>query len=129
MPYRNRLIPLTLYPHPNCLLKVLSRDTLDDEWSAAEKRFEALPTKVALHVLFPEVAKGIPGGFSYAAYNCSDPPDMKFKGYVHHASREAPQYLIKSDKTDHVAIHKGTALRLIPVRAMKSSKTKRTRKK
>ena len=33
--------------------------------------------------------------------------DMKFKGYVHHASREAPQYLIKSDKTEHVAIHKG----------------------
>jgi hypothetical protein len=23
--------------------------------------------------------------------------DMKFKGYVHHASREEPQYLIKSD--------------------------------
>ncbi len=39
--------------------------------------------------------------------------DTKFKGYTHHASREEPQYLIKSDKTDHVAIHKGTALRLI----------------
>ena len=64
------------------LTKVLSRDTLDDEWSAAEKRFEALPTKVALHVLFPEVAKGIPGGFSYAAYNCSDPlHDRKVPGW------------------------------------------------
>jgi len=49
--------------------------------------------------------------------------DMKFKGYVHHASREAPQYLIKSDQTEHVAIHKGAALRLIPPRARKSSKT------
>jgi hypothetical protein len=49
--------------------------------------------------------------------------DMKFKGYVHHASREEPQYLIKSDKTEHVAIHKGTALRLIPTRARKSSRT------
>ncbi len=49
--------------------------------------------------------------------------DMKFKGYVHHASREAPQYLIKSDKTEHVAIHKGAALRLTPVRARKSSRT------
>lgn len=38
--------------------------------------------------------------------------DTKFKGYTHHASRESPQYLIKSDKTEHVAIHKGTALRL-----------------
>jgi hypothetical protein len=36
-----------------------------------------------------------------------------FKGYVHHASREDPQYLIKSDKTDHVAIHKGGVLRRI----------------
>lgn len=39
--------------------------------------------------------------------------DMKIKGYVHHASKDKPQYLIKSDKTDHVAIHKGRALRLL----------------
>jgi hypothetical protein len=39
--------------------------------------------------------------------------DTKFKGYTHHATREAPQYLIQSDKTEHVAIHKGAALRLI----------------
>jgi hypothetical protein len=38
--------------------------------------------------------------------------DTVFKGYVRHASREAPQYVIKSDKTDHVAVHKGSALRL-----------------
>jgi hypothetical protein len=49
--------------------------------------------------------------------------DTKFKGYVHHASREAPQFLIQSDKTEHVAIHKGTALRLIPTRARKSGST------
>ena len=35
------------------------------------------------------------------------------KGYVHHASPEDPQYAIKSDKTDHVALHKGRALRLL----------------
>jgi hypothetical protein len=39
--------------------------------------------------------------------------NVNYKGYVHHASREAPQYEIKSDKTDHVALHKGTALKLI----------------
>jgi len=55
--------------------------------------------------------------------------DMKFKGYVHHASREAPQYLIKSDKTEHVAIHKGTALRLTPTKAKKSSRTTGTTRK
>jgi hypothetical protein len=31
-------------------------------------------------------------------------------GYTHHASAEAPQYKIKSNKTDHVAFHKGSAL-------------------
>jgi hypothetical protein len=39
--------------------------------------------------------------------------DTAFKGYVHHASKQDPQYLIKSDKTDHIAIHKGTALKRI----------------
>lgn len=47
--------------------------------------------------------------------------DTKFKGYTHHASKEEPQYLIKSDKTDHVAIHKGTALWLLSKQARKSS--------
>ena len=35
------------------------------------------------------------------------------KGYVHHASADDPQYEIKSDKTEHVALHKGRALRLL----------------
>jgi len=39
--------------------------------------------------------------------------DVDWKGYVHHASEDAPQYEIKSDKTEHVALHKGTALRLL----------------
>jgi hypothetical protein len=37
--------------------------------------------------------------------------DVNYKGYVHHASPDDPQYEIKSDKTDHVALHKGRALR------------------
>jgi hypothetical protein len=37
--------------------------------------------------------------------------DVEYKGYTHHASKDSPQYEIKSDKTDHVAMHKGTALR------------------
>jgi hypothetical protein len=36
--------------------------------------------------------------------------EVTFKGYKHHASEEEPQYFIKSDTTDHVAIHKGSAL-------------------
>ena len=37
--------------------------------------------------------------------------DIRFKGYVHHASKDEPQYIIKGDKTDQVAIHKGRALK------------------
>jgi hypothetical protein len=33
--------------------------------------------------------------------------DIRFKGYVHHASKQEPQYIIKSEKTEHIAIHKG----------------------
>jgi hypothetical protein len=39
--------------------------------------------------------------------------DVNYKGYVHHASEDEPQYQIKSDKTDHVALHKGGVLRLM----------------
>jgi len=38
---------------------------------------------------------------------------MKFKGYTVRASKKEPQYLIKSDRTDHLAVHKGSALRRI----------------
>jgi hypothetical protein len=38
---------------------------------------------------------------------------IKFKTYTVHASKEEPQYLIKSDKTDHLAMHKGSALKKI----------------
>lgn len=36
--------------------------------------------------------------------------DFDYKGYTHHASEDDPQYEIKSDKSDHVAAHKGSAL-------------------
>ncbi|MGH7623324.1 MAG: DUF2945 domain-containing protein [Gemmatimonadaceae bacterium] len=39
---------------------------------------------------------------------------IEFKGYTVHASRDEPQYEIASDKTDHVAMHKGSALTKLP---------------
>jgi hypothetical protein len=39
--------------------------------------------------------------------------EIQFKGYTVHASKKEPQYLIKSDKTDHLAMHKGSALKKI----------------
>jgi hypothetical protein len=39
--------------------------------------------------------------------------DFDYKGYTHHATSDDPQYEIKRDKTDHIAAHKGSALRKI----------------
>ncbi len=39
--------------------------------------------------------------------------EIEFKGYTVHASKEEPQYLIASDKTDHMAMHKGSALKKV----------------
>ncbi len=36
--------------------------------------------------------------------------DFDYKGHTHRASADDPQYEIASDKTDHVAAHKGSAL-------------------
>lgn len=42
---------------------------------------------------------------------------MKVKGYIVRASEDEPQYQIKSEKTDHVAVHKGSALRRLTTSA------------
>lgn len=39
--------------------------------------------------------------------------DFDYKGYTHHASVDNPQYEIKSDKSTHIAAHRGTALKKI----------------
>jgi hypothetical protein len=55
--------------------------------------------------------------------------DVRVKGYVHHASKDEPQYFIKSEKTDHVAIHKAQALKHIRAKKkMKPNKTEARRK-
>ena len=36
--------------------------------------------------------------------------NFDYKGYTHHATKDDPQYEIKSSKTDHVAVHKASAL-------------------
>jgi hypothetical protein len=36
--------------------------------------------------------------------------DFDYKGHRRHATRHHPQYEIKSDKTDHIAAHKESAL-------------------
>jgi hypothetical protein len=39
--------------------------------------------------------------------------DFNYKGYTHHATKDEPQYEIKSDRSDHIAVHKSSALSLI----------------
>jgi hypothetical protein len=39
--------------------------------------------------------------------------DVNYKGYTHRATADDPQYEIKSDTTDHVALHKAAALKFV----------------
>lgn len=39
--------------------------------------------------------------------------DTNYKGHTRRASPEDPQYEIQSDKTDHVAMHKESALKKV----------------
>ncbi|MBC7469957.1 MAG: DUF2945 domain-containing protein [Ramlibacter sp.] len=39
--------------------------------------------------------------------------DTVYKGHTHRCSTQDPQYEIKSDKTDHIALHKGAVLHRI----------------
>ena len=52
--------------------------------------------------------------------------DFRFKGYVHHASKQEPQYIIKSEKTDHIAIHKGRALNRVKARPQRTRARKKS---
>jgi hypothetical protein len=52
----------------------------------------------------------------------------RFKNYMVRASTAEPQYLIKSDKTDHLAMHKGTALKKITRKAGALTTRSRRRK-
>ena len=53
--------------------------------------------------------------------------DTLLKGRVRHASLDNPQYVIRSDKTDHIAIHKATALtKISPQRATRRTPAQRS---
>jgi len=51
--------------------------------------------------------------------------ETEFKGYTRHASKDEPQYLIQSAKTDHLAMHKGSALKKLRSPAKRPPKRKR----
>ena len=61
--------------------------------------------KIGEHVAWNSEAGHVSGTITKIHTNNFD-----YKGYTHHATEDDPQYEIKSDKTDHVAVHKGIAL-------------------
>ena len=66
-----------------------------------EKKF-----KVGDHVTWNSEAGHVSGRIIKIHKN-----DVEYKGYTHHATADDPQYEIKSDKTEHVAMHTGSALK------------------
>jgi hypothetical protein len=50
---------------------------------------------------------------------------MKFKGYTVRASRDEPQYLIESEKTEHLAVHKGSALHKLRPKTPRRQRSRR----
>ena len=59
---------------PAQLLEILlSPQTSDEQWHSTSDFFEKRPAEAKIRALFTEVAKGLPEGFTYAAYNCSSP--------------------------------------------------------
>ena len=64
--------------------------------------------KVGDHVRWNSEAGHVSGGIIKVHTR-----DTEYKGHARHASEDEPQYEIKSDKTEHIAMHKGTALHKI----------------
>lgn len=64
--------------------------------------------KVGDHVTWNSEAGHVSGHISKVVTS-----HIEFKGYTVHASEDEPQYEIKSDKTDHIAMHKGSALKKV----------------
>src|ERR1700681_4265037 len=81
--------------------RICSGHTLDGEERAMVKTF-----KVGDHVSWNSEAGRVRGRIVKVHRR-----NVNYKGYVHHATSDEPQYEIKSDKTDHVALHKAAVLR------------------
>jgi hypothetical protein len=75
--------------------------------SAAAREQRAMPKsfKIGDHVRWNSEAGRVSG--TIVAIHTKD---FDYKGHVHRASESDPQYEIKSDKTDRIAAHKGSAL-------------------
>ena len=69
--------------------------------------------KVGDHVSWNPIATGSEAGHVSCIIIKVHKSNFNYKGYAHHATKDGQQYEIKSDKTDPIAAHKGTALKKI----------------
>ncbi len=67
------------------------------------------PSKVGDHVRWNSEASYVSGHIQKIHSR-----DRAWKGDVRHCSVEDLKYELKSDKTEHLAMHKGSALRQLP---------------
>lgn len=68
------------------------------------KKFKVMKNfRVGYHVKWNSEAGHVSGKIIKVHHS-----DFQYKGYTHHASSDDPQYEIKSDKSDHIAAHKGS---------------------
>ncbi|MGZ4090365.1 MAG: DUF2945 domain-containing protein [Bacteroidia bacterium] len=70
-----------------------------------KKNIVKIKFKVGDHVTWNSEAGHVSGTIIRIHSN-----EFNYKGYTHHANKKDPQYEIKSDKTEHIAVHKGAAL-------------------
>jgi hypothetical protein len=81
-----------------------------DRWSVSEIWLHPRNTMVKTFRRGDHVAWNSEAGRVTGIIQKKITSQILFKGYKRHASEAEPQYIIKSDKTDHVAIHKASAL-------------------
>jgi hypothetical protein len=87
-------------------------DSGGSAWALSGANPMAIRFKIGDHVQWNSEAGIVRGTIQKVVTSQID-----FKGYKRHASKDEPQYIIKSDKTDHLAIHKGSALnKLSPIK-------------
>jgi hypothetical protein len=77
----------------------------DDDSRYERKTMAAQRFKIGDHVSWNSEAGRVRGRITRVVTS-----SKKFKGYTVHATRDEPQYEIRSDTTDHIAMHKGSAL-------------------
>jgi hypothetical protein len=101
-----------------------AEDAVLARWRRPAKEGKAVPIefKIGDHVSWNSEAGRVRGTIRRKITT-----PITFKGYTVRASKATPQYLIESDKTDHLAMHKGSALRRLGRPAARRAASKRRR--